>query len=288
MRRNVTWTTSNRQKTRLLTQPVVNASLSPRGRCREHLQDSLSRGSRVPTPEALSHRHRTAEDVIRTWARNPGRAVIFDFNGTLSDDEPILLEIFTELFEQRLGWSMTAEHYRQHLLGHSDREIIQTVVAEQAAGDPTVTNELLALRRERYQEVVKERSPITEAATALVRRLCAASVPMAIVTGAQREDVLAVLSSCEAGQLIDILVTEEDVERGKPDPEGFLKGAALLNRKPEDVLVFEDSVPGAVGAARAGMACLAVGGPDSPSELAAAASATVDHIGVDLLAGVTL
>ena len=56
-----------------------------------------------------------------------------------------------------------------------------------------------------------------------------------------------------------VVVAEEDVRRGKPDPEGFRAGAALLGREPTDVLVFEDSVPGIRGALAAGMRCIAVG-----------------------------
>ncbi len=238
----------------------------------------------MPTPERRLPRR--AEEVVREWSRNPRRAVIFDFNGTLSDDEPILSAIFTEIFAARLGWTMTPEHYRTHLLGHSDREIIELVVAERAAGDPDTTAELLALRHERYRQVVAEHSPITPGATALVRRLHRAQVPMAIVTGAQRGDVMAVLDSCDVGLLIDRLVTEEDVEHGKPHPEGFLKGAQLLRRSPEDILVFEDSIPGVLGATRAGMTVIAVAGPGAPDGLSEAASAVVGRLGDELLADV--
>ena len=59
------------------------------------------------------------------WLRSDQPAVIFDFNGTLSDDEHILFDIFSELFRVHLGWAMTADDYRDELLGRSDREIIE-------------------------------------------------------------------------------------------------------------------------------------------------------------------
>ena len=55
----------------------------------------------------------SASDVIDDWLRSPQPAVVFDFNGTLSDDEHILFEIFRDLFAARLGWQMTAEDYRR-------------------------------------------------------------------------------------------------------------------------------------------------------------------------------
>jgi HAD superfamily hydrolase (TIGR01509 family) len=240
----------------------------------------MSRATPNPSP--------STEELLQAWADNPERAVIFDFNGTLSDDEPILADIFAEIFADRLGWVMTHAHYREHLLGHSDREIVQLAVAEHGDGDPALVDDLLALRRLRYKKAVESHSPITTSVTALLRRLSAASTPLAIVTGAQREDVMAVLDNCEAGAFIDHIVAEEDVERGKPDPEGFLKGAELLGRAPSDILVFEDSVPGVLGAARAGMQCIAITGATESPELRHVAPAMVPRLADELFASVQL
>ena len=62
------------------------------------------------------------------------RAVIFDFNGTLSHDEPILLAIFQELFAE-YGRPLSAEEYFDELAGLSDPEIVrtfQTVISDEA------------------------------------------------------------------------------------------------------------------------------------------------------------
>jgi HAD superfamily hydrolase (TIGR01509 family) len=211
--------------------------------------------------------------------------VIFDFNGTLSDDEGILLEIYSRIFAEHLGREITEAEYLTHCLGRSDREIVETAVRDHAGGDAELVEALLGLRRDLYQEVVADHSPITAEAAELVRRLGEAGVPMAIVTGAQREDVLAVLNGCGTGGRIDILVTEEDVRVGKPDPEGFLRGAAMLGVDPADVLVFEDSVPGIRGAHSAGMACIAVTGDPPNREVQAAAPASVVRLTPALLHG---
>ena len=224
----------------------------------------------------------TVSEVVAAWSARPGRAVIFDFNGTLSDDEPILLGIFTELFDRHLGWQMTPREYADRLLGHSDREIIEMAVREHRGNDSDLVEELLAERRERYVEQVAARSPITDSAAQLVEQLAREAVPMAIVTGAQRDDVLVVLGNCSTGDHIDLLVTEEDVERGKPDPEGFLKGAALLGVEPEEVLVFEDSVPGIRGALAAGMRCIAVTGDDPSPQVLAEGVATTRRLSAGL------
>lgn len=230
----------------------------------------------------------SASDIVRAWAAHPQHAVIFDFNGTLSDDEPILERIFGEIFADRLGWSMSDEEYRSTLLGHSDREIIEIAVREHGGGDPDLIEELLRMRKGRYREAVAEYSPITPGAVELVERLADAGVPMAIVTGAQREDVLAVLGASPVGSHLTVVVAEEDVQRGKPDPEGFLRGAELLGVPPEAVLVFEDSVPGVRGAVAAGMRCIAVTGPTPNPDVFALAPASVSHLNIDLVTWIEL
>lgn len=213
---------------------------------------------------------------MRHWLTSPQPAVIFDFNGTLSNDEPILFDIFAAMFAERLGWRMTARDYRDELLGHSDREIIEIALTRHGRGDHQV-DELLRVRRDEYLRRVAEDHPITKATSALVELFAGHGIPMAIVTGAQRADVVAVLNSCPAGRHIPILVTEEDVSRGKPDPEGFLSAAQQLRRDPTDILVFEDSVPGVRGALAAGMHCIAVACDPTP-ELSAVAPAIVREL----------
>jgi beta-phosphoglucomutase len=236
------------------------------------------------SPQARPEAH-AVRDTVAAWAARPRHAVIFDFNGTLSDDEDILQSIFHEIFAQHLGWSMTAEEYRTELRGLSDREIAERAVLEHGSGDPGVVDALLSLRTSLYAKAVAEHSPISADVTALVQRLSDAEVPLAIVTGAQRADVHAVLEGSVVGSLIHVIVTEEDVQRGKPDPEGFLRGAALLHVDPSDVLVFEDSVPGILAARRAGMACIAVVGEQPDGRVLGAAPCHVARLDSSILDG---
>lgn len=223
-------------------------------------------------------------DVIDQWSRAASPAVIFDFNGTLSDDEPILLDIFTEVFRTRLGWEMTPQEYRAELLGRSDREIVEYAVHHHGAADGPTVDDLLAVRHAQYRQRVAHQSPITDDAVALVKLLAAHAIPMAIVTGAFRDEVLAVLRHSPVRPLIPHLVAAEDVLHGKPDPEGYLRGARLLDRDPGEILVFEDSVPGVQAALAAGMRCIAVSTDPTPA-LRGVAPAIVEKLSPELMAG---
>jgi beta-phosphoglucomutase len=224
----------------------------------------------------------SATDVIHAWLLSDQPAVIFDFNGTLSDDEPILFDIFNELFRIHLDWEMTAEDYRDELLGRSDREIIQRAVARHGRGTEQEVTELLRLRQGVYKQRIADRNPIADATVRLVKLLADNEIPLGIVTGAQRDDVLAVLAGSPAGESFGVLIAEKDVSDGKPHPEGFLTAARLLHRLPGDVLVFEDSVPGVQAAAAAGMHCLAVAAEPS-QELQATAKAVVAELSTELV-----
>jgi len=223
-------------------------------------------------------------EVIETWLRSERPAVVFDFNGTLSDDEHILFDIFRDLFGTHLGWAMTAKDYRDDLLGRSDREIIELAVARHGGATREEVTELLRLRQGVYKQRIAERNPIGPSAAQLVKLLADNQIPVGIVTGAQREDVLAVLDDSPAGELVSVLIAEEDVSNGKPHPEGFLAAARMLDRSPNDVLVFEDSVPGVRAALAAGMHCIAVGGVEPGRGLRAAAPAIVAELSAELVA----
>ena len=196
----------------------------------------------------------------------PVRAVIFDFNGTLSDDEQILFEIFRDLFAE-YGRPLSAQEYFDELAGMSDPEIVRTWLGE---GQPAV-DEVIERRIVRYRELVADGSSVREGVREAVR-YAAARVPVAIVSGAARTEIEPVLDAAGLAGLVPVVVAAEDVPRGKPDPAGYLRALELLDRglKASDVLVFEDTEAGVASAKAAGMQCIAVLGTLAPERLAAA------------------
>ncbi|MQA09149.1 MAG: HAD-IA family hydrolase [Pseudonocardiaceae bacterium] len=205
-------------------------------------------------------------------------AVLFDFNGTLSNDEPVLLRIFTELFEEYLGWRMTAEEYFARLAGRSDEEIVRIAVQERAGDAPDTVRKLLKQRRERYRALVAGHPTITPATLELVRGISSRGIPLGIVTGAARADVTYVLSNQDIAELFTSVVCAEDVVEGKPDPEGFLRAAGELNVSPQQTVVFEDSIPGLRAARAAGMIRIGVVGTLPAGKLEPEADAVLENL----------
>ena len=107
----------------------------------------------------------------------------FDFNGTLSDDEPIMYEVIAELFGE-LGRPLSEADYRDHLAGLSDEAIITAWMGERAD-----LPALVARRVEGYRRRVADGGTISAGVRAAVR-YAAAHVPIAVVSGAAAAEIL--------------------------------------------------------------------------------------------------
>src|ERR671936_2718455 len=108
------------------------------------------------------------------------RAVVFDFNGTLSQDGPILCELFQELFAEQ-GKPLSAQEYFDELAGLSDPEIVRTWLGR----DHPAVAEVIEARIARYRARVRDGSSVPEVVREAVR-YAAERVPVAIVSGAAR------------------------------------------------------------------------------------------------------
>jgi HAD superfamily hydrolase (TIGR01509 family) len=192
------------------------------------------------------------------------RAVVFDFNGTLSDDEPILCEIFQELFTEH-GRPLSAQAYYDELAGLSDPEIVRRWLG----GDHPAVDEVIEERIQRYRTRVADGSSVPRDAREAVR-YAAELVPVGIVSGAARAEIEPVLAAAGLDEHVSFVVAAEDVERGKPHPDGYERAVALLDVQPSDVVVLEDTEAGVAAAKAAGARVIAVLGTLAPERLAAA------------------
>jgi beta-phosphoglucomutase len=206
------------------------------------------------------------------------QAVIFDFNGTLSHDEPILCEIFCELFAEH-GRPLSAQEYFDELAGLSDPEIVRAWLGR----DYRSVDDVIERRIARYRELVADGSSVPCSVREAVR-YAAERVPVAVVSGAAREEIEPVIEAAGLAASIRAIVGAEDVANGKPDPAGYLRALELLDGglDASEVVVFEDTEAGVSSAKAAGMRCFAVLGTLRADRLVAA-DEIVPAIDVDLM-----
>src|SRR5262249_52060799 len=137
---------------------------------------------------------------------------------------------------------------------------------------------LAARKQEHYRRLAGGGPALVPGVAAFVTELVARSVPHAVATSASRQDVERLPSHGRLRERFEVVVTAEDVLRGKPDPEVYQLAARRLGVAPEHCLVFEDSLVGVQAARRAGMRAIGVSTAHTESELrAAGAEHTVEN-----------
>ncbi len=171
------------------------------------------------------------------------KAVAFDFNGTLSDDEPVLARVYQELFAE-LGRPITEAEYYEHLAGHTDEEML---IRWFGSSDDA----WIAERIDRYNAIAADGSTV-DAEMRAALRFAAARGPVAIVSAAARREIDVVVDGAGIRGDLTLIVSQDDVRNGKPDPECYLTAAKLLGVEPAELLVFEDTDVGVAAAKAAG------------------------------------
>jgi beta-phosphoglucomutase len=186
------------------------------------------------------------------------QALLLDFNGTLSEDEPLLYAIFEELFADA-GKPITEAEYYDRLAGLSDPEVVEAWLGRP---DPRLVAEKIRLYRERSADGHTISAQAREAV-----REAAAQVTVAIVSGSARSEIEPVVAAAGLAPLIRTVVASEDVEHGKPAPDGYLRALELLGVEAAHAVALEDSEVGVAAAKAAGLRCYAVLGTLPPERL---------------------
>jgi HAD superfamily hydrolase (TIGR01509 family) len=192
------------------------------------------------------------------------RAVIFDFNGIIVDDEPIHFKLFQKVLGEE-AITLTEEVYYERYLGFDDRGAFMAGFQENNRPlDCAKLQQLIDRKAEYYQDMIRNHVSIFPGVHSLVNSL-AEKLPLAVASGALRNEIETILTAAGLLDHFKVIVGAEDVTRGKPEPEIFLKALAALNTGESahsidaaQCVVIEDSKEGIRGARRAGMKCLAV------------------------------
>ena len=202
-------------------------------------------------------------------------AVLVDMDGTLVDTEPYWERHEIALMaEHGLGWTdedaaemvgnalLVSAH---HLHGRGVRMAPEDIVERLVDG---------------VRADVEEHTPWRPGARELLSALHAAGVPVALVTMSYRRLAESVVRDLPDGHLA-VLVTGDEVARGKPHPEPYLRAASLLGARPERCVAIEDSRTGIASAEAAG--CVTVAVPHVQSVPAAPGRTVLESLeGVDV------
>jgi HAD superfamily hydrolase (TIGR01509 family) len=191
------------------------------------------------------------------------RAVVFDFDGVLANSEPLHFRAFRDILAEE-GLSLTERDYYTRYLGYDDVGAFRAIAADQnrQVTDGEIANWVVR-KAERLEALERGVSVLFPGARDAIARM-ARSGPIAIASGALREEIMRVLEREQLAALFAAVVAAGDTPASKPDPAPYSKAVELLRQMTGDSLqagdcvAIEDSHWGLVSAKHAGLRTLAI------------------------------
>ena len=180
--------------------------------------------------------------------------MIFDLDGVIADSEPLHQESFRLLLGE-LGIDESAMGDWDRFVGTADRPVLLELIEGRSVDRSP--EDLLERKGALFLDLLKVREPVFPEIPSLVEDL-AARYAMAVASGSLRTAIAGVLALKGLRKSFRHAVSVQDVARGKPAPDLFLRAAELLGMTPAECVVIEDSVPGVAAARAAGMRVIAI------------------------------
>ena len=183
------------------------------------------------------------------------QAVLWDLDGTLIDSEEFHWIAWRDTLAN-CGTSITREQFLSSFGQRNDAVISQLVGA---AATPDRIGEIANAKERLYRDLIRKNGiPPLPGVVSWLRRLHEQGWFQAIASSAPRLNIDAVLDALGSAQYFEGIVSAEEVQRGKPDPEVYLTAASRVNTPPARCIVVEDAAAGIEGARRAGMRSIGI------------------------------
>jgi beta-phosphoglucomutase len=181
------------------------------------------------------------------------RAVLWDLDGVLVDSAPFHFQAWRELLAS-LGRELSEAGFRR-TFGWRNDAILRELVGDLP---PSEVERLGARKEALFRRAALGNIVALPGALALLGLLRERGFKLAVVSSTPQGNIDLILGSLGVEAAFDVIVGEEDVKQGKPDPEGFLLAAKRLGVPPGECVVIEDAPVGVEAAKRGGMRCVGV------------------------------
>jgi beta-phosphoglucomutase len=215
------------------------------------------------------------------------KAVLFDFNGVIINDESLHEKLLEQLLVEENLRPQPGE-FRQLALGRSDRACLMELFSRRSRVlTPSQLDALVARKATLYRQALMqlEKLPIYPGLEDFIFNLHPTQAKLAVVSGAIRTEIEYVLDQSGLQPHFSVIVAGDDVAGSKPQPDGYLLAIDRLNQRfpelallPQDCLAIEDSFAGIQAAKNAGVPVVAVANSYPFHMLQRRANWTVDFL----------
>ena len=182
------------------------------------------------------------------------QAIIFDMDGVIVDSEPLHERAFREVLGE-IGYAGNHGIDFPAYFGKSDLVVWRDFIARHQPAQSL--DELARRKEEKFAALLKREEPVFDGLIELLEKL-EKKYRLALASGSRHVTIREVLALRDLRRFFPVAVSSEDVAHGKPAPDIFLRGAELLDVKPSDCCVVEDSEAGVEAGLSAGMTVIAI------------------------------
>ena len=182
------------------------------------------------------------------------KAFIFDLNGTMIDDMQYHIIAWHRILNE-LGAGLSLERVKAECYGKND-ELLERIFPGRFS--EAEKNRMSLDKEKQYQEAFRPLLQLLPGLPPFLEQSKQAGIPMSIGSAAIRYNIDFVLDGLDIRHYFNALVSADDVQRSKPDPETFLSCAQRMGVDPANCIVFEDAPKGVEAARRAGMKAVVI------------------------------
>lgn len=180
------------------------------------------------------------------------KLALFDLDGTLFNTNEVNYYAYKEALKEK-GYNLDYEYYSNYCNGRHYKVFLPQIVNN----NEDIVNYVHRRKKELYFNYLSK-AKINIHLFNMIEAL-KETYSVAIVTTASKQNTYDILKYYNKFDLFDLILTSDDIEKQKPDPEGYLKAISYFNVSPSDTIIFEDSDVGIESANKTGSSVFIVG-----------------------------
>jgi len=190
------------------------------------------------------------------------KAILFDMDGVLVDAREWHFQALNEALIP-FGYAITEADHLNRFNGLSTRSKLR-ILTEEFDFPVSLHNVVEVVKQERTLRIASQLCFPNVQHQILLSRLTQKKIPLGVVTNSIKKSAVSLLSYAQLLDFLDVLITNQDVEKQKPDPECYILACKKLNVNPHETIVIEDGEYGLRAAKAAGCHVIQV---DSPNDV---------------------